>query len=183
MAIFGTIDITGLAASGVDLSSVISQEALARLQSVNTYVQSMDWVNTDMATRAAQMHAVRTTAIAYGVSSADVATALGVTKNTLGGWYAALNVPFFAKGTNFIPENTLAMVHEGERIIPAADNRELMSRLQDPQQNSVALVAEIKALRDDNAAQARAMVQLQQRLTKLMERWNSDGMPSTRIEV
>jgi hypothetical protein len=183
MAIFGTIDVTGLAASGVDLSSVISQEALSRLQSVNAYVQSMDWVNTDMATRAAQMHAVRTTAIAYGVSSADVATALGVTKNTLGGWYAALNVPFFAKGTNFIPENTLAMVHEGERIIPAADNRELMSRLQDPQQNSEALVAEIKALRDDNAAQARAMVQLQQRLTKLMERWDSNGLPTERLET
>lgn len=183
MAIFGTLDITGLAASGVDLSSVISQEALSRLQSVSAYVNSFEWANTDLATRASQMHAVRTTAIAYGVSSEDVATALGITKNTLADWYSYLNVPFFAKGANFIPENTLAMVHEGERIIPAADNRELMSRLQDPQQNSEALVAEVRALRDDNAAQARAMVQLQQRLTKLMERWNSDGMPSTRIEV
>jgi hypothetical protein len=46
--------------------------------------------------------------------------------------------------------------------------------------SSVALVGEIKALREDNQAQARAMVQIQARLTKLMERWDSNGLPETR---
>jgi len=33
---------------------------------------------------------------------------------------------FFADGTPFVPETGLAMVHRGERIIPAADNKRLM---------------------------------------------------------
>lgn len=43
------------------------------------------------------------------------------------------------------------------------------------------LTAEIRALRADNQAQARSIVQLQSRLTKLMERWDTQGMPSERV--
>lgn len=53
----------------------------------------------------------------------------------------------FAVGTNFIPYDMPAMVHEGERIIPAADNRELMARLRNPSSNNDALVAELRLLR------------------------------------
>jgi hypothetical protein len=53
----------------------------------------------------------------------------------------------FAVGTNFIPEDMPAMVHKGERIIPAADNRALMARLASPSNNNDALLAEVKALR------------------------------------
>jgi hypothetical protein len=43
-----------------------------------------------------------------------------------------------------------AFVHKDERIIPAADNRALMARLQSPGAgDNAALVAEIKALRDE----------------------------------
>jgi len=44
----------------------------------------------------------------------------------------------------------LAQVHAGERILPAADNRELMSRLSSPQNNSTALASELRALRQSN---------------------------------
>jgi len=57
----------------------------------------------------------------------------------------------FAVGTNFIPADMPAMVHQGERIIPAADNRELMRRLASPEQGSNALIAEIRALREEVA--------------------------------
>jgi hypothetical protein len=70
----------------------------------------------------------------------------------------------FAIGTNFVPETMPALVHQGERIIPAADNRVLMSRLSSPSGNNDALVAEIKALRDEvkqlreaNSAENRAI--------------------------
>jgi hypothetical protein len=53
----------------------------------------------------------------------------------------------FAIGTNFIPEDMPALVHRGERIIPAADNRALMARLSSPASNNDALLAEVKALR------------------------------------
>ncbi len=44
----------------------------------------------------------------------------------------------FAVGTNLVPYDMPAMVHEGERIIPAADNRELMQRLSAPAGNDSA---------------------------------------------
>ena len=53
------------------------------------------------------------------------------------------------------------MVHEGERIIPAADNRELMQRLQSPQANSDALVAEIRRLNATNEALERRLAAIE----------------------
>lgn len=43
------------------------------------------------------------------------------------------------------------------------------------------LVAEIRALREEQRAQASAMVRLMQRQTKLSERWDTNGMPETRV--
>lgn len=43
------------------------------------------------------------------------------------------------------------------------------------------LLAEIRALRQDNQAQASAIVQLQNRLVKLHERWDGNGIPETRV--
>jgi hypothetical protein len=57
----------------------------------------------------------------------------------------------FAVGTNYIPGDMPALVHEGERIIPAADNRELMSRLSSPTSSNADLVAELRALRQQVA--------------------------------
>ena len=53
----------------------------------------------------------------------------------------------FDVGTNYLPSDMLAQVHEGERIIPAADNRELMARLSSPTSNNDALVTELRAQR------------------------------------
>jgi TP901 family phage tail tape measure protein len=41
----------------------------------------------------------------------------------------SIEVPPFAAGSNYVPNDMLAMVHEGERILPKADNAELMSTL------------------------------------------------------
>lgn len=46
--------------------------------------------------------------------------------------------------------------------------------------DTAALIEEISALRIDNQAQARAIVQLQSRFTKVIERWDSDGLPEQR---
>jgi phage-related minor tail protein len=43
-----------------------------------------------------------------------------------------------------------------------------------------AMIEEVRGLREDNQAQARAMVQLQAKMNKLMERWDSDGLPEVR---
>ncbi len=52
---------------------------------------------------------------------------------TLSGSAEALaRIPQFAVGTNELPADMLALVHAGERIMPAADNAELMARLSEP---------------------------------------------------
>jgi len=57
----------------------------------------------------------------------------------------------FAVGTNLVPNDMPALVHQGERIIPAADNRALMARLASPSDNNAALLAELKAVRAELA--------------------------------
>jgi hypothetical protein len=42
---------------------------------------------------------------------------------------------------------------------------------------------EIKQLREENKIQLRAMVSLQNRMTKVIEQWNGDGLPTERVEA
>lgn len=57
----------------------------------------------------------------------------------------------FAVGTNYVPYDMRAQIHQGERIIPAADNRELMAVLRNPAAGNDVLVAEVRALRQELA--------------------------------
>jgi hypothetical protein len=57
----------------------------------------------------------------------------------------------FAAGANIIPEDMPALLHAGERVVPAADNRELMRRLADPAAGNAVLVAEVRLLREQAA--------------------------------
>jgi tape measure domain-containing protein len=71
---------------------------------------------------------------------------------------ATSGIPSFAVGINDVPYDMFAKIHQGERIFPEADNRELMMRLSEPRINitgpvgsggsdNAELIAEIKALR------------------------------------
>lgn len=55
----------------------------------------------------------------------------------------------FAVGTNFVPQDMIAQIHQGEAIIPAAFNPERYGRAS----GNDALVAEIQALRAESAKQ------------------------------
>lgn len=52
----------------------------------------------------------------------------------------------FAVGTNYVPADMPAQIHQGERIIPAADNRELMRRLASPPANNDVLAGAVDRL-------------------------------------
>lgn len=52
----------------------------------------------------------------------------------------------FAVGTNYVPQTMPALIHEGERIIPAADNRALMAALTQRGQPDQALIERVEAL-------------------------------------
>jgi len=43
------------------------------------------------------------------------------------------------------------------------------------------VVVEIRNLREENKVQSRALVNLQNRVTRLLERWDGDGLPETRV--
>jgi hypothetical protein len=59
---------------------------------------------------------------------------------------ASNKLPGFAVGTNYVKTDMPAMIHEGERIMPAADNRELMRRLSGPSEGGDALAGEVRRL-------------------------------------
>jgi hypothetical protein len=59
-------------------------------------------------------------------------TSLDAVKEAIKGGDEAKKLRGFAVGTNRVPYDMPALIHEDERIIPAADNRELMRRLASP---------------------------------------------------
>jgi hypothetical protein len=56
------------------------------------------------------------------------------------------SLPAFARGTNYVPEDMVAQIHQGERIVPAADNAELMASIGNRNRTNEVLVAEIRKL-------------------------------------
>jgi len=89
------------------------------------------------------------------------------------------SLPKLATGTNYVPRDMAVMLHEGEAVVP----KEFNPALNGGGAGSEALIAEIQSLREDSRAQARAVVQLQTRVTKVLERWDTDGLPTERVET
>lgn len=111
---------------------------------------------------------------ASGASLAQIANGIASSDE-----YKALHP--FAVGTNFIPTDMPAMVHKGERIIPAADNRALMARLQSPAGNSDALLEEVKNLRTTVEKQRTALEKVATstaQLSDMYERNTANGGPA-----
>jgi hypothetical protein len=77
-------------------------------------------------------------------------TSLDAVKEAIKGGDEAKKLRGFAVGTNRVPYDMPALIHEDERIIPAADNRELMRRLASPGENSAVLVAAVERLTAEN---------------------------------
>lgn len=99
----------------------------------------------------------------------------------------SVGVPQFAKGINYVPDTMAAIVHKGERILPAADNTQLMESLRNPNMAGDVLAAEVKALREevarlraDNSAENTRIVVATQKSAKVLDQWNNDGMPLER---
>ena len=87
----------------------------------------------------------------------------------------------YAKG-GYYPGGMALVGEEGPEIIDfnrpgqiytASESRAMMSGGQDT-------ASEIRALREENRVQSRSMVALQARMTRLIERWDGDGLPEER---
>jgi hypothetical protein len=68
-------------------------------------------------------------AVAEGIDSRSLDALMGWAPGTSLAEALRLGLPAFATGTAFVPSTGMAVVHEGERIIPAADNAALMRTL------------------------------------------------------
>lgn len=90
-----------------------------------------------------------------------------------------VELPQFDAGANYLPYDMTARVHEGERIIPAADNRELMRRLAEgPSQVDLApLISEVRELR----AEVRAVAGHTAKTARSMERFDDGDALKTRV--
>jgi hypothetical protein len=96
-------------------------------------------------------------------------------------------LPSFDVGINNVPYDMTAKIHAGERIMPKADNLELMQRLKSPQANAEALSNEVVNLREEIASLKEtirtgdvANVQQTKEVVKYLKRWDTDGQPEVR---
>lgn len=87
-------------------------------------------------------------------------------------------LPSFDVGTNIVPRDMTANIHAGERIIPAADNKELMQRLESPvTADNSGIEQRLSTLEKVMTAVAKASVSMERRFRK----WDGDGMPPERL--
>lgn len=87
-------------------------------------------------------------------------------------------LPSFDIGTNIVPKDMVAKIHEGERIIPAADNKELMQRLDSPAGHDLSgIEAAISELKSVSVSMAKNLASLERRVRK----WDGDGLPPERL--
>ena len=112
-------------------------------------------------------------ALNSGASISDIA-------NSFANSPEAQSMPKFANGGYY--SGGLAMVGEqGPELINFDKPGMVYNSAQSGNLISSGISEEIRGLRQDNQEQARAMVQLQTRMTRLLERWDGDGLPEERV--
>jgi hypothetical protein len=126
------------------------QGSATSISEARTYLQ--DYAeNVERGTSGFTAAALYDTLQAWGVDSKSVGGLLGYSQQQVLDWFRNMDpsIPAFAVGTNFVPEDMLAQIHRGERIIPAADNAQLMQSLNNRDQANRVLVEEIRNLRSE----------------------------------
>ena len=89
----------------------------------------------------------------YGYTMPEAETILGLDAGTLTDFAASVGIPAFASGANIIPSDMLAVVHQGEAIIPAPFNPYLNNVANNSTvNNNQDLLIELRALREEVAA-------------------------------
>lgn len=127
------------------------------------------------------------TMMQYGVSLSDAAIAYGITPEEVAANLraaGATNIPAFAQG-GYYAGGAALVGEEGPEFInfsqpgqvyTASQTRDLLAG-----GYGAGIERELRALREEQRAQARAHAKLQLRLAKVLEGWNVDGIPEERV--
>ncbi len=163
--------------AGVFYEPVIDQALIARLDGLAPLYHSFDGTGN----LKGLLEAIR----GAGGTLSDLSTLSGFFYND---WLAAaesVGIPAFDVGTNFVPRDMLAQIHQGEAIVPKAFNPwagggglggDLAIELR-------ALRAEAVQSREERRQQAGEIVRLNAQIARLLQRWDGDGLPHTREEA
>ncbi|WP_343625364.1 phage tail length tape measure family protein [Roseateles puraquae] len=90
-----------------------------------------------------------------------------------------LSLPKFATGTNYVPRDMAAIVHEGEAIVPRAYNPAASGGA--ARIDTAEVVNVLRELLDAVRAGDLSSVKLQTEANRLLRKWDGEGLPETRV--
>jgi TP901 family phage tail tape measure protein len=183
----GTGSGTGTTGTGTTVTPLPTTSEFLR----NTVSAAIDSVNSGGSTELNALNQIISNANSYGYNSADVASALnsfGVTNYTaedVRNYAAGIGIPAFARGTNMIPEDMVALLHQGEAVVPAEFNPERFnSGLGRDDDEVVATLEEVRNLlieiRDADRAEHQTTAKISaniRRIREIEEGWDNSGIP------
>lgn len=98
----------------------------------------------------------------------------------------ALKLPAFDVGTNYVPRDMIAQIHQGEMIVPKAFNPiaagKAFSQNAQPDNGLIReLLNEVKALREENKQLQVGLLNESRKQAKTLQKWDVDGLPTQEV--
>jgi len=103
-----------------------------------------------------------------------------ISSGTQDEWLRSMGVPGYATGTNYVPYDMLAQIHEGEAIVPKQYNPAANGFMQSKAANDDT-ANEIKNLRAELQAIGLALAKNTGEAAKILRKFDGNGLPAERV--
>lgn len=124
-------------------------------------------------------------ALRVNATPQDLAELSGLRQSDWEAWLANQRMPSYDIGTNYVPKDMLAQIHEGEAIVPKAFNPWAGGSMGGGNLEGLVqqLLSEAVQSREERRQQAGEIVRLNAQIARLLQRWDGDGLPHEREEA